>query len=186
MKLLAPTTLALALAAVASVAVVACESSPPWLTMPSRAEHASRFFPATPGTPHGELACEDCHGTTESFRHFDCIDCHLGEHANEAEVTLSHQGITDFRWESAACYGCHRDGIGVDHEPIFPIETGDHATAACAECHIQPGDRSVLGCAGCHGHEQAEMAAQHSGEPGYTFVSRECLRCHPRGVREED
>lgn len=169
-----------ALLGAALAAGVACDA-PPWLTMPSPEEHARRYFPAKAGSVHAECVCNDCHGETGSFAQFDCLACHTGAHANQAEVTASHAAVADFRWESGACYGCHRNGLGVDHEPIFPIATGSHAIAACTECHVQPGDRSVLGCAGCHGHEQAQMAAQHGGKEGYAFESRACLRCHPRG-----
>jgi len=176
-------TPAAALAAALAIAVVACDATPPWLTMPSPQEHAARFFPTGAGSPHGAFGCNDCHGATGGFGHFDCLGCHTGAHASEADVTARHAGIPDFRWESGACYRCHRNGVGVgvDHEAVFPIATGKHAIATCAECHVQAGDRSVLGCAGCHGHEEAVMADQHRGRSGYVFESRGCLGCHSRG-----
>ena len=189
MKLRHPAVLALGLpAALAAltVAVAACEGEPPWLTMPSPEEHARRFFPTTAGSTHGELTCNDCHGDTGGFGAFDCLHCHAGAHANEAEVAAIHAGNADFRWESAACYGCHRNGIGIDHEAVFPIAAGPHSNAECAQCHVQPGDRSVLGCAGCHPHTRTAMDDKHRGESGYAFESRACLRCHPRGRSEGD
>jgi hypothetical protein len=182
MKLRRPAVLALPIALAAlTVALAACQGEEPWLTMPSPEDHARRFFPATPGSVHGDLTCNDCHGETGGFGAFDCLHCHTGAHADQAAVAALHAGNADFRWESAACYGCHRDGVGIDHEAVFPIAAGDHASARCDECHLQPGDRSVLGCAGCHGHERAKMDEEHRGEDGYAFESRACLRCHPRG-----
>jgi hypothetical protein len=170
--------------ALAGLALAACQSSDaPWLTMPSPEEHGARFFPITSGSVHGQVTCNDCHGETGGFGAYDCLHCHTGAHANEVDVTALHVGVADFRWESAACLGCHRSGIGIDHRLVFPLP---HSDATCATCHVQPGDRSVLGCAGCHDHEQARMDDKHRGEAGYAFESRACYRCHPRGVAGDD
>jgi hypothetical protein len=181
-------TLALPAAlATLTLGLAACQEQgdAPWLTMPSDEDHAARFFPITSGSVHGALTCNDCHGETGGFGAYDCLHCHTGAHANEAEVAAIHAGDPNFRWESAACLGCHRNGIGVDHEAIFPIAAGPHTNAECTQCHVQPGDRSVLGCAGCHPHTQAAMDDKHRGEPGYVFESRTCLGCHPRGQKED-
>jgi hypothetical protein len=169
---------AVALAALALAAAGCQPNEAPWLTMPSPDEHASRFFPATAGSTHGECACNDCHGATGGFELFDCLHCHTGAHSDPAAVAASHAGVASFAWDSAACLMCHKDGIGVDHAPIFPIASGAHAGAACSQCHVNASDRKVLGCAGCHPHEQATAAGQHGQVSDYAFDSARCLRCH--------
>lgn len=173
---------------VAALAVTACQSetTPPWLTMPTPEQHASRFFPTTPGSVHDAFTCDDCHTDPDTFRVFDCLNCHTGAHTDEAALTASHSGVPDFQFASPACYGCHPDGVGVDHEPIFPIASGTHATATCAQCHLDPTDRSVLGCTTCHPHDdQPETDGHHDEVSGYSYVSSECYRCHPRGRAED-
>ncbi len=161
---------------------VACSGggggSGPWLTMPDAQEHAQRFFPYTPGTPHASATCDDCHPPLESFTQFTCTQCHTGNHADQATVTASHSAVADFRFASDACYACHRDGTGVNHGPFFPISSGAHAGTACASCHVDPADRTVLGCAGCHPHDQATAATAHAQVAGYAFQSALCVRCH--------
>lgn len=169
------------IAAAAAALALACSeggADAPSLTMPSRARHAERWFPITAGTPHGTASCDDCHGAFDTFARYDCISCHTGDHADEAALTTRHAGVADFRFASDACYGCHRSGVGVDHTNLFPIAQAPHATAGCAECHLDPADRKVLGCAGCHDHEQAAMASAHAAVPDYAFESARCIRCH--------
>lgn len=156
------------------------DPAPPWLTMPTPEEHAARSFPATPGTPHEECSCEDCHADFPTFRQFDCLHCHTGAHASEAEVTQLHAdaAVQDFSWSSEACYRCHPDGAGVNHGPIFPISSGAHAGTSCRECHLSLTDRTVLACAGCHPHTRATADGDHLQVGGYAFDSRRCLACH--------
>jgi hypothetical protein len=73
---------------------------------------------------------------------------------------------------------CHKDGVGVDHAPIFPIASGAHGAVGCSQCHLDPANRAVLGCAGCHPHEQATVAGQHALVSDYAFDSARCVRCH--------
>lgn len=166
-------------AGLALAALSACrDPEPPWLTMPTPEEHAARSFPATPGTPHETCTCDDCHADFPSFTQFDCLNCHAGEHASEAEVRAAHVEVADFSWDSEACYRCHPDGAGVDHRPIFPISSGAHAGIGCRECHLSLTDRAALACAGCHPHTRAAADAGHAQVGGYAFESRRCLACH--------
>lgn len=166
-------------AGVAVAALFACsDPAPPWLTMPTPEEHAARSFPATPGTPHEECSCDDCHADFPTFRQFDCLHCHTGAHASEAEVAARHAGVADFAWASDACYRCHADGAGVNHAPIFPIATGAHSGTTCRECHLSFADRTQLACAGCHPHTASTAGADHVQVGGYAFESRRCLACH--------
>ncbi len=169
----------------AALALSACKGrrsgDAPWLTMPTPDEHAARFFPANAGTPHASAQCNDCHGGFDSFKQFDCIHCHTGDHADAATVTGWHGGVTDFAFTSDACYRCHPAGRGSfpNHGPFFPIDAGtSHATVACSSCHLDPANRLTLGCAGCHPHEQATVDPQHAQVNGYAFDSALCVRCH--------
>lgn len=170
------------IAAVAASLALACSQggdAAPSLTMPSRAGHAQRWFPIVAGTPHATATCDDCHGAFDTFAKFDCIHCHTGDHADEAALTTRHGAVPGFQFASEACYGCHQSGVGVDHAKLFPIVAGTaHATAGCAECHVDPANRRTLGCAGCHDHEQAAMATAHAAVPDYAFDSARCVRCH--------
>lgn len=174
----------IAILAAALWAGCAGEEGGPWLTAPTLEQHGARWFPIAAGSVHAVATCDDCHGAFDTFARYDCLHCHTGDHVDEAALGTRHAAVASYRFASDACYGCHRDGIGVDHAAIFPISTGPHAVVQCAQCHVDPADRSVLGCAGCHPHDQAKMADVHSGVSGYTFESSRCLACHPKGTRE--
>jgi len=193
-------------AALAALALAACErqgSRSPWLTMPSQAEHAERYFRIGPGTSHPAASCDDCHGGTESFVRYDCVGCHAGDAERRAALlaAATHATHPDFPDVAAAdtaperiaaseaCVRCHPDGRAEVIDPAvhtlayFPIDVGSaHASpaaVACAACHVDPADRHVLGCAGCHGHDAEPMAAAHAGGvQDYAFASPVCVRCH--------
>jgi predicted CXXCH cytochrome family protein len=172
---------------VALLAAACGGASPPAITMPSVDAHAARFFPANAGSVHAECACVDCHTPQQtSFTQYDCLSCHTGAHASQAEVTAIHTGVSNFVFESSACYGCHRNGVGVNHGAYFPIGGASaHAGVACAECHMDPANRSnlaTLACASCHAARDGSLAARHTGATipvtDYAASSPACLRCH--------
>jgi hypothetical protein len=173
----------------AALALAAGCSEPaeaPWLTMPSTAHHTARWFPTQGGTVHEGATCDDCHGAFPTFREFDCLHCHTGSHTDAAAVTSWHAGVQGFAFDSAACYGCHKDGRGTfaNHAAFFPIEAGTrHETAGCADCHLDRANRLLLGCAGCHAHELATMEVAHGRVAGYAFESALCVRCHAEAQR---
>jgi len=195
------------LPALALAALAACGdlgSSAPSVTMPSRTSHGERFFPITSNTEHADASCDDCHGTFDTFRKFDCVSCHAGSPADAAALTAAHASQTGFpdlaapdrSVPSAGCLLCHSDGTadGIDPavhtQKYFPIGAGTaHADASCGDCHKNPtakADVSALGCAGCHGHEQAAMATAHArvkadASAGYAFAPAKCVRCHADG-----
>ena len=146
------------------------------------AEH-DRYFPIVSGK-HGGVECNTCHGGFETFREFTCLDCH--EH-DQPLMDSTHQGFTDYKWESPRCYGCHPRGNvleEIDHERYFPIREGTaHEAIACATCHVDPSNRKVVGCTSCHEHAVVPMAAVHNGMPEYAWDSPTCLTCHPQGER---
>ncbi len=177
-------------------------SAAPWLTMPTPTTHAA-YFPIGPADPHGQATvlpllpagsdyCNGCHSVNvggvfqpaPSFTQFTCTGCHVPVvpgvfHDDPVALGQLHAGVPGFAFTDAACYGCHRSGIGVDHAPIFPLPHGDATgIAACADCHVDPTDRTVLGCAGCHPHDLTTMATAHAAVGGYQFTSALCARCH--------
>ncbi len=168
----------LGILAAALCAGCAGEGGAPWLTAPTPEQHGTRWFPIAAGSAHAVATCDDCHGTFDTFARYDCLHCHTGDHVDEAALAQRHAAVASYRFASDACYGCHRDGIGVNHAALFPISSGAHAGAACGECHVDPANRSALGCAGCHDHGQAEMGAAHAGVGDYAFESARCVRCH--------
>lgn len=143
----------------------------------TRGNHA---FPVANGA-HGSVDCDGCHGELETFAQFTCISCH--EH-DESLVAPHHVGIDGFSYGPTTCYGCHPTGAvdGLDrpaHDVYFPIETGSHAEAACAACHIYD-TRDLFSCIGCHEHEQAATTSDHQLVTDFVYTETSCYDCHPR------
>ncbi len=162
---------------------------PPRVTQPTVEEHTSRFFPIASG-PHA-VECNACHGTSNTFRDFDCLSCHA-----PLPTTSRHKGMPGYGYASASCFGCHRDGragSNVDHSSFFPVATGQvHAlgapavhvagTIGCASCHTNVADRKQIDCTSCH--SQAAMAPLHVAVPDLKFTTASetsalCVKCHP-------
>jgi hypothetical protein len=151
----------------------------PSLTMPSPAQHAARYFPATTPTIHGACTCNDCHGAFDTFSRFDCVHCHEGDHTDPVVLGSKHANVASFQFTSEACYRCHRNGVGIDHVAFFPIDQAPHAGLGCAGCHLDPADRKrVEGCTTCHSHDAAPTGTAHAAVPDYQFTAALCLRCH--------
>lgn len=143
-------------------------------------------------SPHGRLACADCHkgvgGVPHGAVRIRCdLLCHVAAASHEAVAASIGQGAHAGLGEPA-CLGCHRSdtplgggGPGADalclscHEGIgsgrirYPDTTG--AFGDRAHRRSDP-PRRLPGCADCHGvHELASgvQARQRCGAPG----------CHP-------
>src|SRR6267142_1135173 len=182
---------------VAMAAICACSKgpsdggNPPSVTLLTREQHTSRFFPIASG-PHA-LECNACHGTSSTFRDFDCLSCHA--HA-PLPTNSRHKGMPGYGYDSASCYGCHRDGragVDIDHSSFFPVATGQvHAlgapavhvagTIGCASCHNNPAERTQIDCTSCH--SQTAMAPLHFAVPDLKFTTANetsalCVKCHP-------
>jgi hypothetical protein len=86
----------------------ACHSTRSWI--PAIAvDHDPLYFPIYSGEHRGAWsACQDCHMNPGDFSSFTCIDCH--EHDDEVDVTNKHEDVSDFSYDSQACYSCHPDG----------------------------------------------------------------------------
>jgi thioredoxin reductase/ferredoxin len=71
-------------------------------------DHDGRFFPIYSGAHRGRWAsCSTCHVAANNFRVFECTVCH--EHSR-AEMDDEHRDVSNYRFESGACYACHPDG----------------------------------------------------------------------------
>ena len=160
---------------------------------------------ADPTGATGVRTCDGCHADRSdpalvppppaiTFRTFTCTGCHvtIGSGVLHDDIVAlgnlaAHAGFTAFDASTpavydVACRNCHPRGVGVDHQPIFPLPHQNAAgtiVAACADCHTAPTDRRVLGCAGCHPHSDAPTTAGHAAVPGFSATdSALCARCH--------
>ncbi|MBI4817397.1 MAG: hypothetical protein HY791_14140 [Deltaproteobacteria bacterium] len=150
------------------------------VTALSAEEHRAQF-PITDGA-HAGADCQTCHGDFDTFARFGCFNCH--DHDQAASNTI-HGGMTDYAYESEACYRCHPDGTGelsrASHERYFPIVApAPHGSEDCSGCHKEA-DRQVVSCIPCHAHEELPMGETHRAVADYRFTTVGCLSCHPRG-----
>jgi Zn finger protein HypA/HybF involved in hydrogenase expression len=149
----------------------------------SRAQHTA-FFPILAGA-HAVTTCAECHTVPGEFRAYECIDCH--DHRQEI-TDPAHADVPGYSFVSTECYRCHPTGESISreaHDPFFPILTGRHGGMACSECHTTPGTFQRYECNLCHTHECGESDREHREVSGYSCVSTECYRCHPRGTEED-
>jgi hypothetical protein len=56
--------------------------------------------------PHA-LSCLQCHPDTSNPQNFTCTNCHAH---TRAATTSQHDEVRNFRYQSQACYECHRNG----------------------------------------------------------------------------
>ena len=158
---------------------VSCHTTNPGWT-PATVNHD--FFPLTLG--HDIQDCNECH-TTANYADADpnCVSCHQTDYDNTNDPNhLAAHFPTD-------CAACHTTNPGwtpatFDHDgQYFPIYSGKHiegqAWNDCIECHTNPSDYSVYSCFQCHA--ESETNNDHSEVNDYSYVSSECLRCHPDG-----
>jgi hypothetical protein len=167
-----------------AVLLARCAPPPPGTAAPTvtaltPATH--RSFPIATGW-HA-VDCNSCHGSSDTFKGFDCLGCHT-----DARTTPRHAQVSGFSFDSPSCYGCHATGTGgaIDpaiHAGFFPTAAGTkHAGMACSSCHVTPADRTRIDCTGCH--QQAIVTPKHVDVGGFTWLSSGelttslCLGCH--------
>ncbi|MBK8005547.1 MAG: hypothetical protein IPK12_16895 [Gemmatimonadetes bacterium] len=131
---------------------------------------------------HRSTACDQCHVNNQyTGTPSTCLACHQADYDNTANPNhLAANFPTD-------CASCHTTqqwlGATFDHDAsFFKIYSGDHRGewATCADCHQTPTNFGDFTCLSCHEHSQTKMDSEHRGKNGYSYVSSECLRCHPR------
>lgn len=142
-------------------------------------DHNTTDFPLQ--GQHVGVACIECHAGGFTGTPTNCDACHMDDY--NATTGPNHAGAqfpTD-------CAQCHNENgwtpASFDHDgQYFPIYSGNHAGqwSSCATCHTNSSDYSVFDCLGCH-NDQAQLADDHSDEPGYTYSSAACFSCHPNG-----
>jgi len=145
-------------------------------------DHNLTAFPLT--GMHKTTACAQCH-VSNVFRGLPhlCVDCHQTDFDN---TTNPGHAAASF---PTTCEGCHTTSAWqpatFDHDSRwFPVYSGRHRGqwSSCADCHLSPSDFTQFTCLSCHPHDnKTETDGHHSGVRNYQYVSRECLRCHPRG-----
>lgn len=144
------------------------------------------FFPLAQG--HSGLNCSACHTNGNySGLNPECFACHQTDYNNTTNPNHQSMGFP------TTCTTCHttnpgwRPALFRDHDnKSFPIYTGRHSGTwdSCTDCHTNPSDYSQFTCLTCHEHNQVSMDNDHNEVGGYSYNSAECLRCHPRGIKD--
>lgn len=74
--------------------------------------HDSQYFPIYSGRHNGQWnSCVDCHNNNASYADFTCLSCH--EH-NQTDTDRHHREVSNYTYQSSACYSCHPAGRGED------------------------------------------------------------------------
>jgi cytochrome c7-like protein len=80
-----------------------CHTTSAW--QPASFNHDGLYFRIYSGRHQGRWnSCADCHTNPSSFADFSCFQCH-----SQAETDPHHTQVQGYRYESAACYSCHRN-----------------------------------------------------------------------------
>lgn len=160
-------------------ASASCYGCHPQATIPAGGVNHVPFFPIAAGDRHAGISCASCHPNAADRKVFTCTACHTHD---RAPTDLTHTGVPNYSYDSAACYRCHprANVVGlINHAPFFPIAAGQaHQNLSCASCHTVPGNRQVVNCASTICHPSATMTTEHSPVGGYSYTSSLCLRCH--------
>ncbi|NOX89268.1 MAG: hypothetical protein GXO77_09585 [Calditrichaeota bacterium] len=83
-----------------------CHTTTAW--KPANWDHDTQYFPIYSGKHQGEWdTCADCHVNASDYSQFECINCH--EH-NRTDTDDKHKDVTNYVYESKACYDCHPTG----------------------------------------------------------------------------
>jgi len=93
-----------------------CHNQAAWV--PSTFDHDLQYFPVYTGKHSGEWnLCSECHNVANDYAIYTCIDCH--DH-NKAEMDDEHREVTDYVFESTACFDCHPRGTSDEGDKIVP------------------------------------------------------------------
>jgi hypothetical protein len=160
-----------------------CHSTRAW--RPADFRHGRTGFRLTGA--HRAADCNDCHGDgVYAGKDSACVSCHQRDYNRASNP--DHQAA-GFSTDCADCHGTVSWGGGdFDHDSaFFPIYSGPHKGkwSECATCHVNSGNFAAFSCFGCHPHsDRKKTNEKHKGEPGYSYDSRACYNCHPRGRHE--
>lgn len=82
-----------------------CHTQTAWT--PATFDHDGQYFPIYSGKHNGEWnTCADCHTNPSNYAIFTCTtSCHPQSSTNN-----DHDGVSNYVYNSAACYNCHPDG----------------------------------------------------------------------------
>jgi len=87
-----------------------CHTENAW--KPATYDHDGQYFPIYSGKHQGEWTkCTDCHTNANDYKVFSCIDCHEHSQANSAD---DHNDVSNYSWNSNACFECHPRGQADD------------------------------------------------------------------------
>jgi hypothetical protein len=150
------------------------------MTWATSFNHSQTGFPLTGA--HSSVACITCHpGGRFAGTPTDCYSCHQQDYASASNPLHTPASFP------TTCVTCHTTTAWspstFNHTYYFPISsTSTHRPGrwnACSDCHTNPTNYMVFTCLTCHA--QNRMDSEHSGRPGYQYVSSACYSCHPRG-----
>jgi hypothetical protein len=89
-----------------SIQCVACHSTTTW--QGATFDHDNQFFRIYSGKHRGKwTSCTECHMNPSSYRDFTCTTCHHTQATTDA--IGAHRSRPEYRYESNACYSCHRN-----------------------------------------------------------------------------
>jgi len=154
-----------------------CHTTNGW--SPADFDHNATSFPLTGA--HANQDCLACHSAGFSGTSSACVDCHQ---SNYDGTNNPNHASSNF---PVSCQDCHTTSRWVpstwDHDNLFPINSGSHRGQwnSCLDCHTVQSDFSVFECITCHEHNRTDVDGRHREVSGYSYVSSECFRCHPRG-----
>jgi hypothetical protein len=83
-----------------STVCASCHTTNAW--QPANFNH-DQFFRTSSGNHN--VSCVTCHQNSASYASFTCFQCHTH---NQATTDAQHQGRTGYRYDSSACYSCHK------------------------------------------------------------------------------
>ena len=82
----------------------ACHTTATWSG--AKFDHDGPFFPIYSGAHRGRWnSCATCHTNPATFAEYTCLSCH-----QQTETDGHHRGVSGYRYQSQACYSCHRNG----------------------------------------------------------------------------
>jgi hypothetical protein len=170
---------------------MSCHGEGMWSGLPTDCFSChSAEYAATSDPNHVALSfptsCERCHGTSTwegaRFEHTGitsgCVACHLDDYSATSEPNHS---AASFPTQCELCHTTTR-WQGADFPHAFPLDSGDHQTLSCADCHLAQ-VYTNFSCTHCHDHAREEMDDEHDDVSGYLWESRACYQCHPDGRR---